>query len=35
MEAINTQGLRILRLFGNTQAQKVFPSVGLSRNTSW
>ena len=28
MEAINTQGLRILRLFGNTQAQKVFPSVG-------
>ena len=28
MEAINTQGLRILRLFGNTEAQKVFPSVG-------
>ena len=28
MEAINTQGLRILRLFGNTQAKKVFPSVG-------
>ena len=28
MEAINTQGLRILRLFGNPQAQKVFPSVG-------
>ena len=28
MEDINTQGLRILRLFGNTQAQKVFPSVG-------
>ena len=28
MEAINTQGLRILRLFGNTQAQNVFPSVG-------
>ena len=28
MEAINAQGLRILRLFGNTQAQKVFPSVG-------
>ena len=28
MEAINTPGLRILRLFGNTQAQKVFPSVG-------
>ena len=28
MEAINTQGLRILRLFGNTEARKVFPSVG-------
>ena len=28
MEAVNTQGLRILRLFGNTQAKKVFPSVG-------
>ena len=28
MEAINTQALRVLRLFGNTQAQKVIPSVG-------
>ncbi len=28
MEAINTQALRILRLFGNTQAQKVTPQVG-------
>ena len=28
MEAINTQALRILRLFGNTEAQKVTPSVG-------
>ncbi len=28
MEAINTQALRILRLFGNTEAKKVFPSVG-------
>ena len=28
MEAINTQALRILRLFGNTEAHKVTPSVG-------
>lgn len=28
MEAINTQALRILRLFGNTEAHKVAPSVG-------
>ncbi len=28
MEAINVQALRILRLFGNTEAKKVFPSVG-------
>ena len=28
MEAINTQALRILRLFGNTQATRVTPSVG-------
>ena len=28
MEAINTQALRILRLFGNTQAKKVTPQVG-------
>ena len=28
MEAINAQALRILRLFGNTQATKVVPSVG-------
>ena len=28
MEAINTQALRILRLFGNTEAKKVTPSVG-------
>ena len=28
MEAINAQALRILRLFGNTQAKKVTPCVG-------
>jgi glutamine synthetase len=28
MEAINTQALRILRLFGNTTAKRVRPSVG-------
>lgn len=28
MEAINEQALRIVRLFGNTQARKVTPSVG-------
>ncbi len=28
MEAINEQALRIVRLFGNTQATKVVPSVG-------
>ena len=31
MEAINTQALRILRLFGNTQATKVTPSVGAEQ----
>lgn len=28
MEAINTQALRVLRLFGNTTSKKVTPSVG-------
>jgi len=28
MEALNTQALRILQLFGNTEAKKVVPSVG-------
>ncbi|MFR7993015.1 MAG: glutamine synthetase III [Lachnospiraceae bacterium] len=28
MEAINTQALRLLRLFGNTTSKKVMPSVG-------
>ena len=28
MEAINTQALRLLRLFGNTTSKKVTPSVG-------
>ncbi len=28
MEAINTQALRLLRLFGNTTSKKVVPSVG-------
>ena len=31
MEALNTQALRILRLFGNHEAQKVFPSVGAEQ----
>ena len=31
MEALNTQALRIVRLFGNTEAQKVFPSVGAEQ----
>ena len=31
MEAISTQALRILRLFGNTQASKVTPSVGAEQ----
>ena len=28
MEALNTQALRILRLFGNTEVQRVVPNVG-------
>ena len=31
MEAINTQALRILRLFGNTTSKKVMPSVGAEQ----
>ena len=31
MEALSTQALRILRLFGNTTAQKVTPSVGAEQ----
>ena len=31
MQAINTQSLRLLRLFGNTTSQKVTPSVGLEQ----
>lgn len=31
MEALNTQAMRIVRLFGNTEAQKVFPSVGAEQ----
>ena len=31
MEAISTQALRILRLFGNTTARKVIPSVGAEQ----
>jgi glutamine synthetase len=31
MEAINKQGLRLLRLFGNTTATKVTPSVGAEQ----
>ena len=31
MEAINTQALRLLRLFGNTTSKKVTPSVGVEQ----
>jgi glutamine synthetase len=31
MEAINTQALRLLRLFGNTTSKKVVPSVGAEQ----
>ncbi len=31
MEAINTQALRLLRLFGNTTSKKVTPSVGAEQ----
>ena len=31
MEAINTQSLRLLRLFGNTTSKKVTPSVGVEQ----
>ena len=31
MEAINTQALRILRLFGNTTSKRVIPSVGTEQ----
>ena len=31
MEAINTQALRLIRLFGNTTSQKVMPSVGAEQ----
>lgn len=31
MQAINEQGLRIVRLFGNTEATKVVPSVGAEQ----
>ncbi len=31
MEAINEQALRLIRLFGNTTAQKVMPSVGAEQ----
>ncbi len=31
MEAINKQGLRLIRLFGDTTAQKVMPSVGAEQ----
>ncbi len=31
MEAINTQALRIVRLFGNTEATRVTPSVGAEQ----
>ena len=31
MEAINTQSLRLLRIFGNTTSKKVTPSVGLEQ----
>ncbi len=31
MEAINTQSLRLIRIFGNTTSKKVTPSVGLEQ----
>ena len=31
MEAVNTQALRLLRLFGNTTSKKVTPSVGAEQ----
>ena len=31
MEAINTQALRLIRLFGNTTSKKVTPSVGAEQ----
>lgn len=31
MEALNVQALRIVRLFGNTEAQKIMPSVGAEQ----
>lgn len=31
MEAVQTQSLRLLRLFGNTTSRKVFPSVGVEQ----
>lgn len=31
MQAINTQSLRLLRIFGNTTSKKVTPSVGLEQ----
>ncbi len=31
MDALNTQALRIVRLFGNTEAKKVTPSVGAEQ----
>lgn len=31
MEALNVQALRLLRLFGNTSAQRVSPSVGVEQ----
>lgn len=31
MQAINTQSLRLLRIFGNTASKKVTPSVGLEQ----
>ncbi|MDO5336712.1 MAG: glutamine synthetase III [Eubacteriales bacterium] len=31
MEAVNTQALRLLRLFGNTTSKKVVPSVGAEQ----
>ncbi len=31
MEALNTQALRLLRLFGNTTSKKVTPSVGAEQ----
>lgn len=35
MEVVNTQALRILRLFGNTDVKRVITPSGRNRNIFW